>query len=69
MLVLSRKVGEKVLIDDGISVTVAEVSGNRVRLAFEAPEHVRIRRAELAHWEDEPAGRDETPEPAFVCEW
>jgi carbon storage regulator len=48
MLVLTRKPGEKVLIGDGINVTVAEVKGNKVRLAFEAPDDVRILRAELA---------------------
>jgi carbon storage regulator len=48
MLVLTRKPGEKVLIGNGINVTVAEVKGNKVRLAFEAPDDVRILRAELA---------------------
>ena len=48
MLVLSRKPGEKVVTSNGISVTVAEVKGNRVRLAFVAPDDVRILRAELA---------------------
>src|SRR5471030_2760277 len=48
MLVLTRKPGEKVLIGNGIGVTVAEVKGNKVRLAFEAPDDVRILRAELA---------------------
>lgn len=48
MLVLSRKPGEKVIIGGGITVTVLEVIGNRVRLGFQAPEHVRILRAELA---------------------
>jgi carbon storage regulator len=47
MLVLTRKPGEKVLIGDGINVTVAEVKGNQVRLAFVAPDDVRILRAEL----------------------
>src|SRR5450432_4215457 len=47
MLVLTRKPGEKVLIGDGINVTVAEVKGNKVRLGFEAPDDVRILRAEL----------------------
>jgi carbon storage regulator CsrA len=48
MLVLTRKPGEKVVTSNGISVTVAEVKGNRVRLAFVAPDDVRILRAELA---------------------
>lgn len=48
MLVLTRKPGEKVVTSNGISVTVAEVKGNRVRLGFDAPDDVRILRAELA---------------------
>jgi carbon storage regulator len=60
MLVLSRKPGEKVVIGHGITLTVVEVRGNRVRLAFDAPDQVRILRAELACWQDDPvgAGRD-----------
>jgi carbon storage regulator CsrA len=47
MLVLSRKSGEKIIIGDNIVVTVLETKGNRVRLALEAPGHVRILRGEL----------------------
>lgn len=52
MLVLSRKLGEKVVIGNDITLTVVEVNGNRVRLAFDAPDDVRILRAELAWWQD-----------------
>ena len=38
MLVLSRKPGEQVVIGDGITLTVVEVRGGRVRLAFDAPD-------------------------------
>jgi carbon storage regulator CsrA len=58
MLVLSRKPGEKVVIGNGITVTVVEVRGNRVRLAFDAPDQVRILRAELAGWQDDPLEAD-----------
>jgi carbon storage regulator len=67
MLVLSRKAGEKVVIGNSITVTVVSVTGNKVRLAFDAPDQVRILRAELAGWQDAPAGSDEPAEPAFVC--
>lgn len=49
MLVLSRKVGEKLLIGDGIVVTVNRVVGQRVSLGVDAPPHIRIVRSELAH--------------------
>jgi carbon storage regulator len=55
MLVLSRKPGEKVVIGNGITVTVVEVNGNRVRVGIEAPDQVRILRSELAALPDEPA--------------
>ena len=48
MLVLSRKVGERVVIGDRITVTVLEVKGRQVRLGFEAPPDVQIWRGELA---------------------
>ncbi|MCA9234371.1 MAG: carbon storage regulator [Planctomycetales bacterium] len=47
MLVLSRKVGEKIHIGDGIVVEVRRVAGNRVTLAVEAPRELRILRGEL----------------------
>lgn len=47
MLVLSRKIGEKLVIDGNITVVVQKVSGNRVTLGIEAPDSVRIVRGEL----------------------
>ena len=47
MLVLSRKVGEKLVIGDNITVVVSRIAGNRVTLAVEAPHDVRIVRGEL----------------------
>ena len=47
MLVLGRKSGESIRIGEGIEITVIGVSGNRVRLGIEAPDSVRVLRAEL----------------------
>jgi carbon storage regulator len=47
MLVLSRKTGESIQIDDNIFVTVSEVKGGRVRLSIQAPTSVRIVRKEI----------------------
>ena len=58
MLSLSRKAGERVVIGDGITLTVVEVRGDRVRLAFDAPNQVRILRAELARRQGEPLDAD-----------
>lgn len=49
MLVLSRKVGEKIAIDGDVVLEVLEVSGNRVRIGIAAPETRRIMRAERLH--------------------
>ncbi len=47
MLVLSRRVGESVVIGDDVTLTVLEVRGDVVRLGIDAPRHVAVRRAEL----------------------
>lgn len=47
MLVLSRKPGEKIVINNNVTVTVVAVVGNRVKLALEAPGEVQILRGEL----------------------
>jgi carbon storage regulator len=47
MLVLSRKIGEKLVIGDNITVVVSKIAGNRVTLGIEAPGDVRIVRGEL----------------------
>lgn len=47
MLVLTRKQGEKILIGDNVTVTVLAVHGNHIRLGFEAPMQVNIKRGEL----------------------
>lgn len=48
MLVLSRKVNEKIIIDGHITLTVVELSGSRVRLGIAAPREVSILRSELS---------------------
>ena len=47
MLVLTRRIGETIVIDGDIRVTVVSVQGDKVRLGFLAPEYVRIDRQEI----------------------
>jgi carbon storage regulator CsrA len=47
MLVLSRKVGEELVIGENIRVVVHRIAGNRVTIGIEAPHDVRIVRGEL----------------------
>jgi carbon storage regulator len=65
MLVLSRKIGETVVIGGNIEVTVTRVAGNRVTLGISAPSSVRVVRAELGRTE---LGRTESPAANVVIE-
>jgi carbon storage regulator len=47
MLVLTRRVGESVVIDGGIRVTVVAIRGDKVRLGITAPDSVRVDRQEV----------------------
>ncbi len=48
MLVLSRKLGEKIVIGDSIVLTVVKIDRNQIRLGIEAPVDVAIFREEIA---------------------
>ncbi len=47
MLVLSRKIGERIHIGDEVFIEIRRVAGNRVTIAVNAPREVRILRGEL----------------------
>ena len=47
MLVLSRKVGQSIVIGDGIEITVVELRGDQVRLGIHAPREVPVNRKEV----------------------
>ena len=47
MLVLSRKEGEKIIIDDNIEVTVLESENGQVQLGIDAPKSIEIHREEV----------------------
>lgn len=48
MLVVSRKVGQRILIGEKIAVTVLKISGGGVRIGIDAPTEMPIMREELA---------------------
>jgi carbon storage regulator len=48
MLVLSRKLGEKIVIGDNIIVTVVKIDRNQIRIGIEAPHDVPVYREEIA---------------------
>ncbi len=48
MLVVSRKIGERILIGDKIAITVVKLAGGAVRLGVDAPAEMAVMREELA---------------------
>ena len=47
MLILTRRVGETVMIGDEVAVTVLRVKGNQVRLGVNAPKSISVQREEI----------------------
>lgn len=49
MLVLTRKVGERIIIGDGIVVTVVRIQNDKIRIGIDAPNSVTVHREEVYH--------------------
>lgn len=47
MLILTRRVGETVMVGDDVTITVLGVKGNQVRIGVNAPKHVSVHREEI----------------------
>jgi carbon storage regulator len=62
MLVLSRRIGEEVVIDGGIRVRICQISGDKVRIGIDAPRDVCVDRAEVHE-----RRLDFTTSPESVC--
>lgn len=61
MLVLTRKLMERLYIGDDVCVTVVRLEGGQVRLGIEAPRDVSVVRAELVPEREAAAGRPPRP--------
>ena len=47
MLILTRRVNEKLMVGDDVTVTVLSICGNQVRIGVTAPRHVPVHREEI----------------------
>ena len=47
MLVLTRKLGEKIQIGDDISIVIMELKGKQVKLGIDAPSNIKVHREEI----------------------
>ena len=47
MLVLSRKVGESIIIGDNITITLCALNGQRVKFGIDCPKEIRVDRKEI----------------------
>ncbi len=65
MLILTRKVGEKLVIDDNVTVTVLGVKGNQIRIGIDAPREIQVHREEIYQRILKERAADRTQAPAF----
>ena len=47
MLILTRRVGETVMVGDDVTITVLGLKGNQVRVGINAPKHIAVHREEI----------------------
>jgi carbon storage regulator len=48
MLILTRRLGESIIIEDSIKVTVVDINNQQIKLGIDAPKHITINREEVA---------------------
>ena len=48
MLILTRRLGESIIIEDNIKVTVIDINNQQIKLGIDAPKHITINREKVA---------------------
>ena len=65
MLILTRRIGETLMVGDDVTITVLGVKGNQVRIGVNAPKDVAVNREEIyERIQSEKAGNDTENEPS-----
>lgn len=47
MLILTRRIGESIMIGDEVTLTILSIQGNQLRIGINAPKHVEVHREEI----------------------
>lgn len=55
MLVLSRKINERIIINGNIVITIADIDRGKVRVGIDAPKHITVIREELLSFDEQKA--------------
>lgn len=63
MLVLTRRISEKLIIGENVEITIVRIDGGQVRIGINAPKDVPIRRAELAELPEAEKTKARKPAP------
>lgn len=66
MLVLTRRIGQEIVIGEDIRITLLEIRGQQVRVGIAAPPTIRVDREEVVVRRREEAARGLTREPALA---
>lgn len=68
MLILTRRVGETLIIGDDITITVLGIKGHQVRLGINAPKEVSVHREEIYQRIQQEKNRQQSPETVSSVE-